>query len=163
MRLIVSMQQHVTHNLSPSPGARCGEFNVKTTSKKKLLSQATNLAWYQTTTSTFTHIQFFLMIIIVFAGHLGISRFPDIAVHNKHLMVLSKSLTLVTNAGHSYDKHPYLSSPYIKVRPFRNRPCHLNINAGLHSTFTLERLIILNGSVSDFPYPIHRISPLLLF
>ena len=56
--------------------------------KKKLMSQATHLASYQTTNATFTYRQFFFIVIYFLAVDLEISRYQDKALHNKRLIVL---------------------------------------------------------------------------
>ena len=125
------------------------------------MSQVTRLAWNPTTNSTFTNRHFFFNNNCV-GCEPEISRSPDIAMHNYCLIVSSISLTLVTNVGSSNDNPPYLSSPKNEVRPFQNRPCHLNINVRLHYHLTLKTHIS-NGSVGDFPDLSHRLSPQLLF
>ena len=109
----------------------------------------------------FTHKQVYMyfMVIILCAVHLEISRFSDIAQTVNRLTASSMSLNLVTNVGRFNVKRQYLSSSLIKVRPFRKRPCHLNINARLHYNFTLGDLLILKR----FCCPTQRVVSLLLF
>ena len=114
------------------------------------MSQATHLPWYPKTHTTLTHGHFFFIMIILCAVNVEIQRFSDIGLTINHLTVSGMSLNEVMKFGRSDDKRPYLSSSVIKIRPFRNRQCHLSINARLHYNSTLEHLNILNGSVCVF-------------
>ena len=77
------------------------------------MSQATRLAWYQTTNSTFTSRKFSFIKIIVSDVNLEISRYQDLALHNNRLFASGMSLILVTNVGRNDDKRPYLSNRLI--------------------------------------------------
>ena len=61
---MVSTQQHTTTDLHPGHNATNLTSNDV---KNKLKSQASCLAWYQSTDFTFTYRQFFCIIIILFA------------------------------------------------------------------------------------------------
>ena len=150
LRYMVSTQQYITHNYPPSP--RHGTAN--STSKRN---------WYPMLHTTLTHMQVFFIIIILCAVNVEISGSSDIGLTVNHLTVSNISLTYVTNIGRSDDKRPYLSSYFIEVCPFRNRPCHLSFNVQLHCNFTLKHLNILNGSVGGFPISTHRNLSLPLF
>ena len=134
---MVSTQQHITHNYLPSPGHGTA-IQCQNDVKKKLMSQATHLPWYPKTHTTLTHGHFFFIIIILCAVSVEIQRSSVIGLTINHLTVSGMSLTEVMMFGRSDDKRPYLSSSFIKVRPFRNRQCHLSINARQHYNLTLE-------------------------
>ena len=123
------------------------------------MSQATRIALYPKTHDVFTHKKVFCIVIIVCALNMEISRFSDIDQTVNRLTASSKSLNLVTNVGRFNDKRPYLSSFLLEVRPFRKRPCHLNINARLHYNSILGNLLILKRVCC----PTQRVVSLLLF
>ena len=80
------------------------------------MSEATHLARYSITHTTFAHMQLAFIINFLCSMNKEILKSSDIASTINRLHASSMSLSLVRNVGRSDDKRPYLKMSLNEVR-----------------------------------------------